>query len=243
MSQLTRRLVLQSAAASVATLALAPLVAAADKKVDKKADKKGYTLPKLPYDYDALKVSIDEETMRIHHDKHHQAYINNANKLLADHPKLLEMPPEDLLRDIKKVPAEKRQGAINNVGGHSNHSLFWGVMGPKGGGEPGGKLGKDIENTFGTFDAFQKALNQKAVSQFGSGWAWLVHTKKGLEVIGRPNQDSPYMDGLTPLLGIDAWEHAYYLRYKNVRLDYVAAWWKVVNWDTVAERHASAMKG
>jgi len=239
MPHLSRREILLAGAAGVATLALPPLVATAG---DKKP--KGYTLPKLPYDYDALEKAIDEKTMRIHHDKHHQAYIDNANNLLAKHPKLLEMPVDQLLANVDEVPKTIRQGVINNAGGHSNHSIFWVVMGPKGGGEPRGALGKAITARFESFDKFQKELSTKAVTQFGSGWAWLVVNKKGeLQIVQRSNQDSPIMAGLKPIMGIDVWEHAYYLRYQNVRPKYVGAWWNVVDWQACNDRYAAALKG
>jgi superoxide dismutase, Fe-Mn family len=202
-----------------------------------------FSVPPLPYDYEALEPHIDAETMRIHHDKHHQAYIDNANKALADYPKLLEMPVEALLADIKKVPEKIRQGVINNAGGHSNHSIFWTIMGPKSG-NPSKQLAAAIDKKFGSRAKFQADLSQKAQTQFGSGWAWLVvNKKKELETIQRANQNSPYMDGLTPILGIDVWEHAYYLRYKNARPEYIKAWWEVVNWDEASERYAKALKG
>lgn len=227
-----RRQALQAAGLSVAALAINPFrTLAAD---DKPA---GYTLPKLPYDYDALEPSIDAETMKIHHGKHHQAYINNANGLLKEHPKLLAMPVDELLADISKVPEGIRQGVINNAGGHSNHAIFWEIMGPKGGKGPGGALAKAIDAKFGSLDKFQAELSTKAMTQFGSGWAWLVVNKEGgLEVVQRKNQDSPIMDGLKPILGVDVWEHAYYLKYQNRRADYIAAFWSVVNWGFVGER-------
>jgi Fe-Mn family superoxide dismutase len=237
MTHLTRREALGAAAAGAVALAVGPLSAV--RAQDKKA---GYTLPPLPYDYDALKRSIDEETMKIHHDKHHAAYVANANGLLKDYPKLLAMPVEELLSDVKQVPEKIRQGVINNAGGHSNHSIFWVIMGPKKG-KASGELSKAIDSAFGSTDKFQKELSTKAATQFGSGWAWLVvNKKKELEVVGRANQDSPYMAGLTPILGIDVWEHAYYLRYKNVRPKYVEAWWDVVNWSEVSERYNKALK-
>jgi Fe-Mn family superoxide dismutase len=243
MSYLTRREALQSAAAGLATLALAPLAGAAQK-----TGKKGgpYTLPKLPYDYDALKVSIDEETMRIHHNRHHLAYVTGANNILKKHPKLAALSVNDLLARIKTETIDEadRRGLINTAGGHSNHSIFWTIMGPHGGGEPTGALGKAITKHFGSFAKFQKLLSDKALTQFGSGWAWLVVNKKGeLEVVQRPNQDSPIMDGLKPIMGIDVWEHAYYLRYKNARADYITAWWKVVDWKSCNDRYGAATKG
>jgi len=238
MMNFTRRELLRTAGAGVATLSLASLSAltAADDAP------KGYTLPKLPYATDALEPHIDARTMEIHHDRHHKAYVDNTNKLLAGHPKLLAKQSYELLADIQSVPETIRQGVINNLGGHSNHSIFWLVMGPKGGGEPKGALAKAIDDKFGSFDKFQTELTAKATTQFGSGWAWLVHGKKGLEVVARPNQNSPYMDGLTPLLGIDVWEHAYYLKYQNMRPAYIKAWWNVVNWSAVADRCAAATK-
>jgi Fe-Mn family superoxide dismutase len=238
MSHLTRREALRTSAAGAVALALAPVVGSAGEKKPK-----GYTLPKLPYAYDALTRAIDEETMKIHHDKHHAAYVANANKLLAKHPKLLAMPVDELLANIDKVPKDILQGVINNAGGHSNHSIFWVIMGPKGGGEPTGALGKAITKKYGSFDKFQKLLSARAVGQFGSGWAWLTVNKKGdLAVVARANQDSPIMTGHKPIMGIDVWEHAYYLRYKNLRPKYVEAWWKVVDWKACNDRYAAALK-
>jgi Fe-Mn family superoxide dismutase len=238
MSHCTRREILQAAGTGVATLALAPLGVLAEDK-----QPVGYTLPKLPYAYDALEPYIDEQTMKIHHDKHHQAYINNANALLKSEPKLLAMPVDELLANIKLVPEKIRQGVINNAGGHSNHTIFWEVMGPKAGGAPKGKLAKDIDKAFGSFDKFQALMSKVAGTQFGSGWAWLVVTSKGeLEVVGKANQNSPLLTGMKPLLGIDVWEHAYYLKYKNLRPAYIKAWWNVVNWPVVAERYQKASK-
>ena len=232
-----RRQALQTVGWSVATLALAPLSVRAQK------EQNAYTLPKLPYDYDALEPHIDAETMKIHHTKHHQAYINNAIGLLKDTPELAALAPDDLLAQITTVPEKIRQGVINNVGGHSNHTIFWEIMGPKGGKGPTGTLAKAIDTKFGSFDKFQSELTTKALTQFGSGWAWLVVNPKGeLEAIQRKNQDSPIMDGLKPILGVDVWEHAYYLKYRSARADYVKAWWNVVHWDKVAERYAAALK-
>jgi superoxide dismutase, Fe-Mn family len=233
---LNRREMLRAAGAGVATLAL-PTFAVAQKP-------KYYTLPPLPYAVDALEPSIDAKTMEIHHGKHHQAYINNALKLLGSDPKLLEIAPEELLAEVTKVPEKIRQGVINNVGGHVNHTLFWEIMGPKGGGEPKGALGQAIDKAFEGFAKFQKEFSEKATTQFGSGWAFLVVNGKGaLEIVQRKNQDSPIMDGLKPILGLDVWEHAYYLKYQNRRPDYVAAWWKVVDWKAVSDKAAKAMKG
>jgi superoxide dismutase, Fe-Mn family len=239
MMNFTRREMFLTAGAGVATLSLASLSALA---ADEDAPK-GYVLPKLPYAYDALEPSIDEKTMRIHHDKHHQAYVTGVNNALKKYPKLLAKPVAVLLADIDSVPKEIRQTVINMAGGHSNHSIFWTIMGPKGGGEPKGALGKAIDGKFGSFDKFQKELSTKGATLFGSGWAWLVvNSKKELEIVQSKNQDSPYMTGHTPLVGVDVWEHAYYLKYQNLRPAYIAAWWKVVNWDAVADRAAIAMK-
>ena len=241
MLHLTRRQLLWGAGAGAAALALNPLAPLAALAAE---DKPGFTLPPLPYAYDALEPHIDAETMRIHHDKHHQAYVNNLNAALKDQPELLKKNIADLLRDIKDVPQGIRQAVINNGGGHANHSMFWQIMGPKAGGQPEGPLAKAIDDAFGSFDKFQKELSTKAATQFGSGWGWLVADQNGkLTVINAPNQNSPYMDGKTPLMGIDVWEHAYYLKYKNERPKYIAAWWNVVNWKTVADRHAAASKG
>jgi superoxide dismutase, Fe-Mn family len=237
MSQLTRREILQAGIAGAFSLSLAPVAALAQGKV-------GYTLPKLPYATDALEPYIDEKTMQIHHGRHHLAYITAANNLLKGHPLLHALPVSELLAKIDRVPESIRQGVINSVGGHSNHSIFWEIMGPKAGGKPGGALGKHITRAFGSFDKFQKLFSTAAATQFGSGWAWLVMNAKGeLEVVQRKNQDSPIMAGLKPLLGLDVWEHAYYLKYQNQRAKYIEEWWHVVNWHAVAERAARAMKG
>ena len=229
MNLLPRRDVLKSTGAGVATLALSPLSLLA------RDGAKGYTLPKLPYAYDALEPSIDAKTMQIHHDLHHKAYVDNANKALAEYPKLLAMPVNELLANIKEVPEKIRPAVINNAGGHSNHTFFWEIMGPKSG-KPDGDLAKAIDKAFGGFDDFKKKFATAAATQFGSGWAWLVVNGKGeVEIVQRKNQDSPIMDGLKPVLGIDVWEHAYYLKYNNRRPDYLDAWWDVVNWAKVAE--------
>lgn len=200
-----------------------------------------YELPSLPYPYDALEPHIDARTMEIHHTKHHQAYINNVNKALEKHPDLARLDVKELLRRINDVPQDIRQVVINNGGGHANHSLFWQIMGPRKGGEPKGDLADAIKKAFGDFNSFKEKLSTTAVGQFGSGWGWLVLGKTGdLQVLSTPNQNSPLMDGHTPLLGVDVWEHAYYLKYQNKRPDYVAAWWNTVNWDKVAEFYAQA---
>lgn len=202
-----------------------------------------YELPPLPYAFDALEPHIDARTMEIHHDRHHAAYVNNANAALDAHPELQSKTVEQLLADIQSVPEAVRTALRNNAGGHANHSLFWKVIGPGKGGQPTGKLAEDIQATFGSLDAFKEQFSKAAATRFGSGWAWLVVGKDGrLAVTSTPNQDSPLMDGQTPILGLDVWEHAYYLKYQNKRPDYVAAFWNVVNWDEVAARYASAKK-
>jgi len=201
-----------------------------------------YTLPPLPYPYEALEPAIDAETMRIHHDKHHQAYITNANKLLSGQPELAKLSPEDLLRQLDKAPEAIRDGLRNNVGGHVNHSLFWLMLSPKGGGEPTGALAEAIKTTFGSFAEFQKLFTEAALKRFGSGWAWLVLKDGKLAIISTPNQDPPLLGGQVALLGLDVWEHAYYLKYQNRRPDYVTAWWSIVNWPFVEERFATHNK-
>jgi len=195
-----------------------------------------YTLPPLPYAYDALEPHIDARTMEIHHTKHHQAYINNVNKALEAHAALAAKPVEKLLREISEVPDSIRQAVINNGGGHANHTLFWQLMGPGKGGDPTGPIADAIKSAFGGFAQFREQFTAAATTRFGSGWAWLVVDQdRSLKVISTPNQDSPLMNGQTPVLGLDVWEHAYYLKYQNRRLDYISAWWNVVNWDRVNE--------
>jgi superoxide dismutase, Fe-Mn family len=192
-----------------------------------------YSVPPLPYDYNALEPHIDEATMRLHHDKHHQAYVDNANKAL-DGTEWADKSVEEVLKNLSSLPSDKQGPVRNNAGGHYNHSLFWEWMGPGRGGEPSGALRQAIDSTFGSFDDFKAQLKQKGVGQFGSGWSWLVHDGSGLAVVSTANQDSPLSNGQTPLLGVDVWEHAYYLKYNNRRPDYIDAWWNVVNWDAVA---------
>ena len=194
-----------------------------------------YELPDLPYDYGALEPHIDEATMRVHHDKHHQAYVDKANGALAG-TEWEGRPIEDVLRDLSALPADKRTVVRNNGGGHYNHTLFWDSMSPDGGGEPDGDLASAIESAFGSFSDFQGKFKDAGVNQFGSGWSWLVHDGSGLAVVSTANQDNPVSAGQTPLLGVDVWEHAYYLKYQNRRPDYIDAWWNTVNWATVAER-------
>jgi superoxide dismutase, Fe-Mn family len=197
-----------------------------------------FSVPDLPYAYDALEPHIDEETMRIHHDKHHQAYVDKANAALEG-TEWADRDVEDVLRNLSALPGDKQAAVRNNAGGHYNHSLFWQMMGPDGGGEPGGDLGAAIGETFGSFDSFKEEFKNAGIARFGSGWVWLVKDSSGLAVVSTPNQDSPISDGTTPLLGVDVWEHAYYLKYQNKRPDYLDAFWNVVNWDYVAERFAS----
>ena len=196
------------------------------------------SLPDLPYDYAALEPTIDEQTMRIHHDKHHQAYVDNANKAL-DGTEWADKDAEEILRSLDSVPEGIRAAVRNNVGGHVNHTFFWEIMGPNGG-SPGGALAEAIDSTFGGLDDLKAAVNDAGVKRFGSGWTWLVADGGSLSVMSTPNQDSPISEGKTPILGIDVWEHAYYLNYQNKRPDYLAAWWNVVNWDEVGRRYDAA---
>jgi Fe-Mn family superoxide dismutase len=198
-----------------------------------------YEVPPLPYDYDALEPHIDEQTMRLHHDKHHQAYVDKANGALEG-TEWADRDVADVLQNLDSLPDDKRGAVRNNGGGHWNHSFFWQIMGPDGGGEPDGDLRSAIEQAFGDFASFQEELKTAGVNRFGSGWAWLIHDGSGLAVVSTPNQDSPVMEGNTPLLGVDVWEHAYYLKYQNRRPDYLDAWWNVVNWDEVAKRFGEA---
>jgi superoxide dismutase, Fe-Mn family len=198
-----------------------------------------YEVPPLPYDYAALEPHIDEQTMRVHHDKHHQAYVDNANKALEG-TEWADRPPEAVLANLDELPEDKQTMARNNVGGHANHTLFWEIMSPDGGGEPEGALADAINDTFGSVDELKTLVNDTGVKRFGSGWTWLIHDGTGLAVVSTANQDSPISNSDTPLLGIDVWEHAYYLKYQNRRPDYLAAWWNVVNWPEVARRFEEA---
>lgn len=201
-----------------------------------------HTLPALPYAYDALEPHIDAKTMEIHHSRHHQTYINNLNAALADLPELAALPLEALLARIDSLPAQVQGAVRNHGGGHANHSLFWQVMSPQGGGEPDGELAAVMERDLGGLEAFKQAFTQAALSRFGSGWAWLVVDGRGkLQVVSSANQDSPLMEGLTPILGLDVWEHAYYLKYQNKRPDYIAAFYNVIDWDEVARRYVAAL--
>jgi superoxide dismutase, Fe-Mn family len=198
-----------------------------------------YSVPPLPYAYDALEPHIDEATMKVHHDKHHQAYVDKANAALEG-TALADASIEDVLKDLSQVPEDKRGAVKNNGGGHYNHSLFWESMSPDGGGAPSGDLAGAIDSAFGSFADFQAKLKEAGINQFGSGWSWLVHDGSGLAVVGTANQDSPLSSGKTPLLGVDVWEHAYYLKYQNRRPDYIEAWWNVVDWGRIAERFSAA---
>ena len=199
-----------------------------------------FTLPALPYPADALEKSIDKMTMEIHHGKHHKAYVDNLNAALEGHAALQSKPIEQLLREITAVPEAIRQKVINNGGGHANHTMFWEIMAASGGGEPTGKLAEAIKSTFTDFANFKKVIKENALGRFGSGWAWLVVAGGKLQIINTANQDSPLMAGQTPILGVDVWEHAYYLKYQNRRGDYVDAWWSVVNWAAVTKRFDAA---
>ena len=197
-----------------------------------------HTLPPLPYAYNALEPHIDEQTMRIHHDKHHDAYVNNLNGALKDHPDLDRLSIEQLIGNLGQVPEAIRTAVRNNGGGHFNHTLFWELMTPGGASAPAGDLAKAIEASFGGFDKFKEQFQKAGMTRFGSGWAWLTQGAGGLAIESSPNQDSPVMDGKKVLLGCDVWEHAYYLKYQNRRADYLGAWWSTVNWTLVAKRMA-----
>ena len=208
---------------------------------EQEATMAGFELPDLPYDYDALEPYVDERTMRIHHDRHHAGYTRKFNAALEGHEQFLDKSAEEILRDIDAVPQSIRTAVRNNGGGYVNHALFWEVMSPEGGGEPGGALASALDEAFGSFEGFRDEFSSAASGRFGSGWAWLVVDEGGgLQVYNTPNQDSPYMDGHTPILGLDVWEHAYYLKYQNNRGDYVENWWNVVNWPEVSTRYEAA---
>ncbi|MGI8606590.1 MAG: superoxide dismutase [Gaiellaceae bacterium] len=200
-----------------------------------------YEVPPLPYDYAALEPHIDEQTMRVHHDKHHQAYVDKANAALEG-TEWADKPVDEVLANLDQIPEDKRGAVRNNAGGQANHSLFWELMSPDGGGKPSGALAQAIEDKLDSLEALQEAVNLGGVNQFGSGWTWLIKDGTGLAVVSTPNQDSPLSNGDVPLLGIDVWEHAYYLKYQNRRPDYLAAWWNVVNWDAVAARYDDATR-
>jgi superoxide dismutase, Fe-Mn family len=198
-----------------------------------------FTLPPLPYDFSALEPHIDAKTMEIHHDKHHQTYVNNLNAALEKAPELAKKSLDDLMKNVNTLPEAVRTAIRNNGGGHWNHSLFWQVMAPKAGGEPGGKLGDAVKKAFGDYAKFREQFSAAATGRFGSGWAWLISSGGKLSIVSTPNQDNPLMEGQRPILGLDVWEHAYYLKYQNKRPDYINAWWNVVNWKEVEKRLAS----
>ena len=202
-----------------------------------------YTLPPLPYPNNALEPYIDAQTMEIHHDRHHKAYVDNLNMALEGQASLANKPIEQLLRDINQVPENIRTAVRNNGGGHANHTMFWEIMGPHAGGDPTGPLADDIKATFTDFAGFKAQVKDAGVKRFGSGWSWLVLADGKLKILSSANQDSPYMSGQVPILGVDVWEHAYYLKYQNKRPDYLDAWWNVVNWKAVGERYAKAKAG
>ncbi|CAM3925092.1 MULTISPECIES: superoxide dismutase [Mesobacillus] len=199
-----------------------------------------FELPQLPYAYDALEPHIDKETMNIHHTKHHNTYVTNLNNALEGNEELLSKSVEEVVSNLDAVPEAARTAVRNNGGGHANHSLFWQVISPNGGGEPTGELAEAINSKFGGFEGFKEEFSKAATTRFGSGWAWLVVNNGELEVTSTPNQDSPLMEGKTPILGLDVWEHAYYLNYQNRRPEYIGAFWNVVNWEEVSKRYASA---
>jgi Fe-Mn family superoxide dismutase len=199
-----------------------------------------FEVPPLPYSFDALEPHIDAKTMEIHHDKHHAAYVSKLNAALEGHEGLQKKKVEEILRDINSVPEGIRTAVRNHGGGHANHSLFWEIMGPGGGGNPSGQAAQAIQEAFGSFESLKEKVNNAATNQFGSGWGWLVLADGKLDVIARPNQDSPLMEGKTPIFGVDVWEHAYYLKYQNRRPDYLNAWWSTVNWSAVEQRLSRA---
>lgn len=199
-----------------------------------------FTLPQLPYDFAALEPHIDAKTMEIHHGKHHQTYVNNLNAAIEKAPELASKSLDDLMRNASKLPEAVRTAIRNNGGGHWNHSMFWQIMAPKAGGEPGGNLGPAIKSAFGDFAKFREQFSAAGVGRFGSGWAWLINSGGKLSITSTPNQDNPLMEGQNAIMGLDVWEHAYYLKYQNKRPDYISAWWNVVNWKEVEKRFAAA---
>ena len=223
------------------SLAGAPLAASVARAASPEAgttpSARAYELPPLPYPYSALQPHIDERTMRLHHDRHHATYVTRLSEALAKHPELRNKKPHDLLRDLESVPEEIRTAVRNHGGGHVNHTMFWQIMKPRGGGEPTGPIATAITSAFGSFDTFKQRFNEAGERQFGSGWVWLTRTRDGkLQITTTPNQDSPWMTGDFPVMGNDVWEHAYYLKYQNRRADYLKAWWNVVNWGEVNQR-------
>ena len=239
---LSRRDALKALGAGVAAVGLGAPIAPAAAPAKAGATVQPFSLPRLGFAYDALEPHFDARTMEIHHTKHHQAYITNANNALANQPTLQKLSGEEIVRNLAAVPEAIRTTLRNNVGGHLNHALFWDVVGPRGGGAPTGALAAALTATFGSFDAFKTQFGDAALKRFGSGWAWLNLKGGRLEISSTANQDSPLMENMTPLLGLDVWEHAYYLKYQNRRADYIAAFWNAVRWEAVAVRHA-AVKG
>ena len=237
---MTRRQAIKSTVLASAALAAIPSGHAQTAALQSAPASSGpFTLPPLPYAYDSLEPYIDAQTMQIHHDKHHAAYVSNLNKAVAEFPDLGKKPVEELLKDLTAVPEKVRTAVRNNGGGHCNHSMFWQMMKKNGGGEPTGDLSKAIDKKFGNFDAFKKQLTKAGLGQFGSGWAWLVLDHGDLNIESTPNQDSPISEGKQPLLGLDVWEHAYYLKYQNRRPDYIAAWFNVIDWGFVSQKFQS----
>lgn len=244
---LSRRKVLKLGLYTIPTLWLSGLPSySREERRDKEKKEKGgeamaFELPQLPYPYDALEPHIDAKTMEIHHTKHHQTYVNKTNAALEAHPELKGKSIEEILSDLNAIPEDIRTAVRNNGGGHANHSLFWPVMSPEGGGEPKGELATAINSAFGGFAYLKEQFSNAAANRFGSGWAWLVVDKSGaLQITSTPNQDTPISSGQKPILGLDVWEHAYYLKYQNRRPDYISAWWNVVNWEQVAKNFAAA---
>jgi superoxide dismutase, Fe-Mn family len=241
---LTRRSLLRAALVTPAAVGIVPVAAFARPQGAPKTPDVGqgpFALGPLPYPYNALEPHIDAMTMEIHHDRHHATYVKNLNDFAAKSPEVAKMSAVDLVKNLDKLPEAIRTGVRNNAGGHLNHTMFWEIMKPRGGGEPTGPIADGIKGTFGSFDKFQTAFNDAGAKRFGSGWVWLVRTKDGkMEIVTTPNQDNPIMDGHYPILGNDVWEHAYYLKYQNKRADYLKAWWNTVNWEAVNKRLAEA---
>lgn len=227
---------------AIAASLYTPRLVWAAEPTDKPTTPAAFTLPPLPYAYNALEPHIDERTMQFHHDKHHAAYVKSLNGVVEKYPELKGKTAEDLIRNLNSLPEAARTTVRNNGGGHINHTMFWEIMGPKAGGEPTGELATAIQKNFGSFTEFKKQFNEAGTKRFGSGWAWLVRTKEGkLQITSTANQDNPLMEGLYPIMGNDVWEHAYYLLYQNRRADYLQAWWNVVNWKAVSERYKVAL--
>jgi len=235
---MTRRQAIKTTALATAAASHGQLFAQGTFNKGRNVETSGFVLPSLPYPFDALEPHIDAQTMEIHHGRHHKAYVDNLTKAIAEFPDLAKKSVEVLLKDLNSVPEKIRTAVRNNGGGHYNHALFWQMMKKNGGGEPKGELAKAIETSFGNFTAFKDAFAKAGLGQFGSGWAWLVLQQGKLAIQATPNQDNPLTQGAQPLLGVDVWEHAYYLKYQNKRADYIAAWWNVVDWDFVADRYA-----